>query len=331
MINKCCDSLLHRLVFFHDAIGPCCSVTIIDNPLKMPFNSLTDEVLEEYLKIRKANIDIFDKGEGAPCYKGCSLYKESSISEEEPICINYITISNRTKCNCNCVYCEHTHGGASEVRAEMNRQETYDIVPILEKLKEKSLIAEGCEFIISGGECAEYPQKELEYLLNYVTHFKGSVILLSSGIKYSKSIESILKSGHARLTISVDSGTKKTYEKIKRVKAYNKVWDNLKKYAKAAAKNEKAIVEAKYIIIPGVNDSIEEIKAFFDKCKSIKCKYVRAEIEHYWMYDNIDKPLPDNIKEAFRYFESTANKQNLRFEFEGVGQQWLLERLGGNS
>ncbi len=333
MTNDCCKFLLHQLVFFHNAIGPCCSRTIIHTPLKRTFNSLTDQCIEEFLEVRKSNIEIFNKGEKPFCYENCGLYDKSETIQNEPIQLNHITISNRTKCNCNCIYCEHSQGGVSKVRSQLNRLKTYDIVPILKKLKEKSLISKGCEFIISGGECAEYPKKELEYILNLVQELEGSALLLSSGIRYSKQIEDILQSGTARITISVDSGTKKTYEKIKRVKTFNKVWDNLKKYSKAASQNQNAEVEAKYIIIPGINDSCEEIQAFVDKCVSINCKYVRAEIEHYWMYNNFEKTLSDDMINLFKYFEDAAINNNLRFRLEGVGRSWMLTKFkeSGNS
>src|SRR5699024_7467258 len=85
----------------------------------------------------------------------------------------------------------------------------------------------------------------------------------SSGIKYSKSIEKGLKSGAISLVISTDADCSETYEKIKQVKAYKKVWENIRKYAKAQSKDN--LLKVKFILFPGVNDNYEEINKWFDE------------------------------------------------------------------
>ena len=60
------------------------------------------------------------------------------------------------------------------------------------------------------------------------------------------------------------------YEKIKRVKAFDRVWENMAKYAAAGVQDKhvnKGYVILKYIIIPGVNDNLSELKKFAQKAK----------------------------------------------------------------
>ena len=124
----------------------------------------------------------------------------------------------------------------------------------------------GCHFIIGGGECAEYPKEELKWLIDFVFSINGSIEFLSAGITKA------LEKGETKLKVSVDAGYKKTWEKIKRVKGFDNVWNNLKKYIKAEKKNPNAHVTIKYIIIPGINDNLKEVKEFIKRALKIGCK-----------------------------------------------------------
>ena len=111
----------------------------------------------------------------------------------------------------------------------------------------------------------------------------------------------------AKLKVSVDAGTKKVYEQIKRVKGYDAVWKNLKKYIEASRKNPNAEVTIKYIIIPGINDNIKEAKEFIKRCNKLKCEKVEINVEFFWMNENYDKAISDNLKEVLMFFQEQPN------------------------
>lgn len=323
----CCDFLLNQICFFPYEICPCCSKTIENTPLRprTEFADAHNFDLDSFFELRKKYIEQFKNG--VPyCFNNCTLYEpyyhEVVKSDIHPF--NYITISNRTYCNCDCIYCEQTH---NSTRDEINKFKSYDIVPILQELYEKKLISNGCKFVISGGEVAEYPKKELNYIFELSRKIHGSLLLLSSGIRYSEQIGSVLKNHNVFMTISVDSGTKQVFEKIKRVSAYEKIWDNIRRYLVDCKNNDNANVELKYIVIPGVNDSLEEAEAFINKCISVGCKYIKTEIEHFYMNENYDKKLPETTKEVFFYFFRVAKEKNMKLMTEGVGRPWVMKKL----
>ncbi len=324
---NCCDFLLNQICFFPDEICPCCSTTIENTPLRPKTdrkNSLSFN-LNMFFDLRERYIKEFK--ENAPfCYKNCTLYEPfyGTIKSTNNIPFNYITISNRTYCNCDCIYCEQTHNSSRE---EINKFKPYDIIPILEELKEQKLIAKNCKFVISGGEVAEYPKKELQYIFNLSREINGSLLLLSSGIRYSEEIGDILRTHNAFMTISVDSGTEKTYKRIKRVDAYEQTWNNIKQYIIDAKNNPNANVELKYIVIPGVNDSIDEAKKFIEKCIEINCKYIKTEIEHFYMKENYNNKMPESCKEVFKYFFQIVKEKNLKLMTEGVGRPWVMSKI----
>ena len=126
----------------------------------------------------------------------------------------------------------------------------------------------------------------------------------------------------------MDAGYKKTWEKIKRVKGFDNVWNNLKKYIKAEKKNPNAHVTIKYIIIPGINDNIKEVKEFIKRALKIGCKSIEINVEFFWMNENFDKPISAQLKEVLKYFKSLQDK-NVYFSgnINSHIKNWLSDNL----
>ncbi len=337
-----CKFLKDSICFFPTQICPCCSATIRHTPLRVDISSEIDfySNLKNYIKIRNTYLnDFYRKGE-CYCLKDCTLYElinvntlenRIDISDNESFFkLKEIVISNRIYCNCNCIYCEQTENG--KYRQEFNKIDIkYDIIDVLKFLEEQNLIDKGCKFTISGGEIAEYPREELLYIFNLARKFDGYLVLLSSGIKYSEEIACVLKDFKVNLCISVDSGTKEIYEKIKRVKAFDIVWQNIAKYVEISKENPNAVVEIKYIVIPGINDNINEAKKFIKKCRKVNCTNIRTEIEHYYMREHINEPFTKKLKQIFLYFEKTAKKNKINYLIEGVGRVVIERKLKENT
>lgn len=306
MKYKCCNYLLHQIVFDNFDIKPCCSSSMNKDSAKFIDNfDGKDFDIEEYIKQRQYYIDQFKSGEIPKCCEGCELIKEDEWNDTD-IYFDRIIMANIAKCSCNCIYCVYTHDNP-EMKTFYNTKENYDIKPILNRLRSQNLIKDGLVFVIGGGECTEFPQSELEWLIYFTSFHNGQILLLSSGIKYSKAIEQILKSGKSELSISPDAGTKKVYEQIKKVKAFDLVWKNLAKYTEAAKGNPQAMVEVKYIIIPTVNDNISEVKSFIKKCKDIGTTNIHVDIEHYWFAEHKGQKAPDNIKKIVELFNGLTD------------------------
>ena len=134
--------------------------------------------------------------------------------------------------------------------------------PVIKKLADMGKIRGGGEIGFGGGEPALLP--EFEPMVNMLLDCGcDNIRVHSSGVKYSQAIERGVREGKLIVVVSVDSGTPETYQNIKRVNHFNKVWENLAKYAQAQTSN-KYKVKTKYIIFPGYNDTKEEIDKFFD-------------------------------------------------------------------
>ena len=132
-----------------------------------------------------------------------------------------------------------------------------------------------------------------------------------------------MKRGKVDLIVSVDSGTEEMHARIKEVKTYDRVWGNLTNYAKIQQNRE--LVKAKYIVIPGVNDTKEEINAWLDKCISCNIGYVIQEIESQWFYSRREH-IPQYIYDLFDYTKQKASDMGLIYgEYERAAHM-LAER-----
>lgn len=301
---KCCEWALSHLVINADDLTYCCAsfdkkLTFLENYHGEPVN------IQKYLSDRENYIERCKNGDYPEVCRDCPTLEEREW-DETPGFID-VSVSNRTKCSCNCIYCIISDGGKEEIKKDLNTREIYDVKPVLNQFKENNLFKQGCHFIIGGGECAEYPKEELKYLVDFVFSINGSIEFLSAGIIYSDEIKKALERGETKLKVSVDAGTKKIYEQVKRVKGYDAVWKNLSKYIKAEKKNPKAEVTIKYIIIPGINDNIKEAKEFIKKCNKVGCKKIEINVEFFWMNENYNKPISNNLRETLQFFQEQKN------------------------
>lgn len=324
MSANCCDFLVHEVAFYKDSIRPCCSFSIEGDvtPFVNNFDGDINE-FKKYLQKRDQFIEIFNSGNKPVCLEKCTTYIPNQ-TRDTCFKLTNLIISNYTKCSCNCMYCEQaSYGQDKEYKNWLNTRTCYDIKPLLEYLRNNNYIEKNCRILICGGEPSEYPKGELEWLIYFAKSCVSYLLILSSGIYYSKAIESALKSSNTILKISVDSGTKKTFEKIKRVKAYNQVWCNIQNYIKSIPAETNSKVELKYIIIPEYNDNKKEINIFLRKARQVNCEYVVLDVEHLWISKNIhNKKSEKHISNLLNYFFK-KKPQDIHISIEGVYEEWL--------
>jgi len=162
---------------------------------------------------------------------------------------------------------------------------------------------------MSGGEITISPEFEelLSILLDYVN---SRIEIISSGIKYCKSIEDGFSKDKLSMLISLDSGTKETYKKIKNVDCFDSVVSNIKRYIDVSD-NAKQFITLKYIIVDGVNDNINEISEFFNIVSILGVKTVRLDVDSLKYNLNKKIKVPSYYAELYKFFETKANELNI--------------------
>ena len=182
---KCCNALLHKIAINPDNINFCCSP--YDNKLQY-LNNYNGELIniEDYIQKRSYYLEQFKAGcIPTPC-QNCSYCEERDDWDEE-IGFEFISISSRTQCNCDCIYCVQSKGDP-EVKKYLNERKCWDVRPVIKELYNYNLIKKDCVYIIGGGEPTVFPEGELEYLAYIGFLTQSNIVFLSNGIIYNKSI-----------------------------------------------------------------------------------------------------------------------------------------------
>lgn len=305
-----CRYILDEIQFVDNRIVPCGSRfwdhnDYVDKYWLKPDKTMEIVDFDLYFKRRNEYIEMYKNGIEPEFCKDCCIYEPINDCSCETSLENYkfkkIHINHKTICSCRCIYCCLADNGDLERFKIINQQKTYNIKPILTQIEQQNLIDENTYLCLFGGECTEYPD-ELEFVLNFGLKHRCRFIILSNGIIYNDKIAEVLKELPTQLRFSLDSGTKKTYERIKRVKAYDRVLSNIEKYSQAADYNIDGHIEFKYIICPGINDNINEMKNFFELANRFDVKFAILSINRFWLMANHNKKVPNSVKKVIKYF-----------------------------
>jgi len=303
---KSCQWIEEGINFDRDSYKVCClysakgggNTIIEDNYNGHPID--WDKVFE----FKKMMKELHKSGKTYPKCEGCIYLREDDWADDHTK-ISMINLDYWTKCNSRCRYCFTMSN-----KWKYNLFKNYNFLPILKDMISKGILSNARgEVSFGGGEVTLL--KEFDEVLNiFIEQDFKKIIIHSSAIKYSKAIEKGLEKGVVRLIVSVDSGSKELHRKIKQVNSYDKVWANLKEYAKH--QKSAGQVQTKYIVVPGLNDNMEEIELWLNKSKENGISSVLQEIESQWFYERRDS-VDERIVEIFNQTKKTAEDLNLDY------------------
>ncbi len=329
MKYKSCNLIQHGLCFFNEMLVSCCFSPCDQINGQTPpvlFANYKGEVLSPDFLFERIDsyANIFRNG-GCPkeCTNCCHI-EEKDWDEEHYI--NSITITHFSICNADCIYC------SNNLEKNERTNSMYDIIPVLTNLKEKGVIRKGCEFHIGGGEFTIYHEAD-EMLKTFALTDFATFYVPTNAIKYNENLFQAMNNKAAHIIVSLDSGTRKTFKKIKRIDAFNQVISNLKLYSRTP-QSSKAI-GLKYIVIPSINDNFSEFKKFMKIAKEANIGKIIIDIDARYtrlMNYNIDPYLisfaerirnaakkQGFITEAYSFFSqckhSSLNNNNNIFEY----------------
>ncbi len=314
MRYRSCDYVEHGIYFSPDAIYHCCHIAgmgLDTEKIKSNYHGGKTDI-EEIKEIKRKKREAHKNGEISPCCKDCVHLREEDWDEEEYI--NQIFISHYTKCNSNCFYCF-----TAKDKKHFNSLKEYSVIEILRDLKRSGYIKFNGTVYITGGEVTEL--KEFDKIVEFFEENKEEhYFIQTSGIKYSKTIERILESGRGEVNISIDSGSKETYKRIKRVNEYNNVYRNIRKYNEKA--NEKSIFLSKYVIIPNVNDNIKEIDLWLKESFEAKLRYLAIDMESGFL-QMYPRRIPEIIPKIIQYVQERCKEKGVIIQIYNNADQLM--------
>ena len=305
MEYKCCGFLNHGIQFLHDKITVCSQVSHIGGGNIVLWESYKDKKMDidEIIRKKKDILNYVKQGNVYPNCEGCTDLKDWNSENAPSDKLKLLMIQHWTKCNSNCIYCY-----TAKDKKWYNSFRHYKIMPILEEMLKKDELDKNGLANFSGGEFTLLDEADkIVKLLSKLNYF---IIVNSSGVDYSRVLADRIKKGNSCVIISVDAGTEEVHRKIKRVKTYKKVWKNIKRYAENQAK--PYLVNVKFIIVPGYNDTKEEIEQWLMNCVAAKVHVIVLGIDANYFEPNREN-IPDRIFDLFRWTKDKAESLGLKF------------------
>lgn len=296
MNNLGCIFLEQGIDFEFDKVCDCCILHHDNRGLPVLLNNYHGEMIDwEYIFNVKAQRVAKQKEKTIFECENCYHLGEYFFSGERKI--SEFHFSHCRLCNAKCIYC------SDEYSCSVQNYNTY---PIIKDLIEKGYYKSGGEATFQGGEptCMQ----NFDELIQLFTQYGTNVRVHSSAIKYSETVYNALEQNKGTIVISLDSGSKDTYFKIKQTDKFDIVCSNIKKYAQASKDN----VIIKYIIIPGINDNIYEIDKFFRLIKSFGITTVALDLEIQYARKYNNKDVSNHIFLLVDYFNQKAQDLKIK-------------------
>lgn len=312
-----CKQIEHGINFDRDSIKLCCQYSAKGGGDTRVIDGYHGEPIDwnAFFAFKKEIKDLHKSGQIYHKCEGC-IYLTEQEWEDEYDRFNFFNLDYWTRCNCNCIYC-HTHNR----KDDYNTRITYNFLPILKEMEEKGMLMDGGDVSFGGGEITLL--KEFEECMNIFLNHNYFVRIHSGCIDFSPAVARGLSMGRADVIVSIDAGSREMHERVKEVFTFDRVWNNISEYVKAQSNPE--LVKVKYIVIPGVNDTTEEIDRFINKCLSVGAGYVLQEIESQWFY-TMRGSIPEYVYNLFDYMRKLATSKGLRYgEYERAAHM-LAER-----
>ena len=300
-----CEYIQHGFNVDYEDIKMCCFNCHEGGGRQILIDNYKGQMIDwnKFFKEKRKMRELNKKGIILDRCKGCFFLKEREWDDEDYI--NYMVFNHWTLCNCKCKYCF-----TNEQSDFFNARENYNMYPVIKKLVDMGKVRGGGEIGFGGGEPTLLP--EFEPMLNMLLDAGcDNIRVHSSCVKYSVGIERGLREGKVTLVVSVDSGTPETYTNIKRHNYFDKVWENLARYA-AAQTDDKYKAKTKYIIYPGFNDNKEELDKWLDMTVKAGIKSVVIDVEGGWYITN-KYNIPDYMYELLDYATKRTEELGMKF------------------
>jgi|GEM_PF-1078514 len=302
-----CPWIEHGIVFFPHKLAFCCHCGHTGGGHTLVQNNFSGQKIdwERFNKIKETFRNYHKQGKiNTACFECPFLeYKKWDGGNY----IENLYISHWTHCNSKCIYCYERQNPE-----EFNAAQNYKVLPFIKQLHESGMLHPGGMIYFGGGEPCVLD--EFEDLITYfLDNFYWGIRVHSSGIKFSPAMARAIEEVRGYMIVSVDAGCAETYKKIKQIDCYDKVLDNLRKYALKTNFKGRYLVSGKYIIIPGINDNKEEIEKWIRANYEAGLWTTSLDIEESWYFKHRYN-IPKYILDLVNYVKKRSKQLNTNFE-----------------
>ena len=271
--------------------------------------------VKDIIKKRNSLIKMLDKGIIPKECEGCFDLREQEnpkniiISQlSKPPKANMIIVKHFKQCDCSCVYCCEQYLSGRKIVLKSKKSDYYDLLPIIKECYKQDIIdKDNLDVHFQGGNVSVLD--EFEDLVDiFLTNGVKRVEIATNGIKYLPAIAKLSDKTFVDVNISIDSGCRETFKKIKTVDKFEDVIENLKKYVKLPI-----LLRLKYILVRGYNDNIEEIEKYINLMKEIgitNSELMIDQCDSEFLQDGEFK-IPDYYYNLFSFYKQKCTENGI--------------------
>lgn len=304
-----CRFIHGGITFMHSSIRACCShkcgVSFVENYKgeNVDWNNVDSQ--------RKEVIEHCKKGFIPTNCIGCVDLEKKKWDENS--LIDDIYLNYWVHCNCGCVYCVQAQNG-KYLQTEVKKSDFYQVYDHLKYLYENNMVSKNAHVELVGGDLTILDEADnvINLCLDYGV---GRMSFHSSCIYYSKGIERALKEApEVDFDFSLDAGTRELYAKIKRIDAFDQTVENIKRYLAASDKAKDSLI-AKYIIVDGLNDSVEELDKWLELINSLGIRHAKVDVnfkKFFPEFHHINPTVPPHYYEMFEHYNKKIEKYGIK-------------------
>lgn len=312
-INRCALNFNGRIDEPREHMTFCCEALkkvpgmVMDEPevsLKK-FIQMRNDILIENFNIGLCGEQNGNRKVSAPCEK-CSNFVTAQNIENIDNLIHYINLSMYpAPCQCKCIYC-NVHSSESGKFDKKKHSEYYEnLFALLEYARKEGLIAKDVMWQVSSGEITIHPYRDR--IIDLIQNDKAC--FYTNAFIYDEKIAANLKANpNSSINLSIDAGTPNTWLKIKGVNNFEAVMMNLVNYHNNSSRPGQ--ITLKYIILPGINDNVEDYNSVIEIMKILECKHLTLSRDTSKKY-SINEEDEQKLIQAAGQFLLLLSKNNM--------------------
>lgn len=242
--------------------------------------------LDKFYKLRNKTIEHYNNECG-----NCHLYCEKYYPEQRKI--RWINYGIGGVCNFDCIYCHSNARNAKGIDYNAAK-----LPELIENLKKMDMLADDYGINVAPGESTVHPERD--NIFNSLDCY-SNVVNTNLSV-FNEQLYDLMANRFTKIVVSIDSGTRETFKKVKGVDLFDKVCDNLKKFSHAGI----GIIVLKYVFIPGVNDNYDDIRGFVDVCENTGCLIGNISYDY-----NSPLPIPEKTLNAMKEMKKIFLDRNI--------------------
>ena len=296
-----CPFIGHLITVKYPNLATCC-----DNEYSelIPVVGNIGDNVRKYYEYCEQLTNELNEGRLSSC-TGCPALRPGRSEEQLKITEVYFAqgLSGATNCNFKCCYC-----GAGLHYSKKYKEQSENILDVMQWFAENENVKIAN---YSSGEISVSPYKSEIIKLLKRNEWEGEVF--TNAYIYVDELSDLLREKNYKLNVSIDSGTPDTFAKIKGVGGFERVVENLGRYASSSEK-----IRLKYIILEGINCEKPDLDGFIKIAKDIN-----AIVDVSWDNHKIFSSYSETQYNAALYLVKQCIARNIPYCFRYNTKEYI--------